>query len=194
VFSFTHALEDAAAAVAFLRRDDMSARFDIDPERIFLAGHSLGAFVAANAAAHDPAIAGLVMISAWNLGEEGVRLRQPAFRKMAREREFSADDVDPLAGASADALIDETVAHAGQWDFLDYAASLKSKPVLMVSAGAGPGADSHRLAEKLRAMGDPSVAETWMPTDHAYSDHRIALETAVVAWLQRQTGARGPSR
>ena len=56
-FTFGHAAQDADAAVAFLRAPAAVAKFHIDPARIFVAGHSMGGFMAASAAAHDPRIA-----------------------------------------------------------------------------------------------------------------------------------------
>ena len=40
------------------------------------------------------------------------------------------------------------------------------------------------LADALRKAGDAKVSFVHMATDHGYSDHRIALETAVIEWLE----------
>ena len=188
-FSFAHAIEDSDAALAFLREPATVARFGVDPKRIFVAGHSMGGFLAASAAAHDPALAGLIMISAWDIGPSGAGFRDPAARKAAKTAEFD-DDVIPLAGTSADALMDEAQAHASSWDFVDDAAAIGLRPALLITSDDGSYPDSHRLAERLR-QGAGRVTEIQMPTDHPYSDHRIALEAAVVGWLQKQVGA-GP--
>lgn len=50
--------EDTRAVVAYLR-----ARPDIDPDRIFLIGHSEGAMIAPMVAAGDPRIAGIVLLA-----------------------------------------------------------------------------------------------------------------------------------
>src|ERR1700743_80130 len=69
-FSFTNALEDADAAVAWMRDPANVAKYTLDPRRIFVGGHSMGGLMAASAASHDPNVAGLVMISAWDVGGE----------------------------------------------------------------------------------------------------------------------------
>jgi len=183
VFSFAHAIEDADAAVAFLRDPANAAKFGIDQRKIYVAGHSMGGFMAASATAHDPGVAGLIMISAWDIGVAGDSFHDPAARKAAADAEFN-DDVIPLAGTSADALMDEAEAHAGDWDFAGWAAKLAPRPVLIVTSDDGSYADSHRLAQNLFKAGDGAAMEAHIPTDHPYSDHRIALETAVVGWLQ----------
>src|SRR5690348_815018 len=68
-FSFGHAAEDAANALAFLRTPEAVAKFRIDPRRIAVAGHSMGGFMAASAAAGDPDVVGLWLLDAWNPGE-----------------------------------------------------------------------------------------------------------------------------
>src|SRR5579863_10657922 len=41
-FSIAHAVEDGDAAVAFLRRPEVAAKFGIDPSRMVMGGHSMG--------------------------------------------------------------------------------------------------------------------------------------------------------
>ena len=51
-------IDDAVAAVAMLRR-----RTDIDPQRLFVLGHSLGGMLAPRIAQADPAVAGLIIMA-----------------------------------------------------------------------------------------------------------------------------------
>jgi pimeloyl-ACP methyl ester carboxylesterase len=179
VFSFSHAIEDSDAGLAFLRDPTVAAKYGVDQRRIFVVGHSMGGFLAASVAAHDPAVAGLVMISAWDIGAVGTNFRDPQVRAAAKQDEFD-DDVIPLAGTSSDALMDEAAANAAGWDFVDWAPALATRPVLLITANDGSYANSRRLATRLR-----KVQELRMDTDHPYSDHRIALESAVVGWLEQ---------
>ena len=61
-FSFANAIEDTQSAVRFLRDPENVKKYRIDPKTIVLIGHSMGGFMAAYAAAHDPEVAALVMI------------------------------------------------------------------------------------------------------------------------------------
>jgi uncharacterized protein len=101
------------------------------------------------------------------------------------DREFR-DDVIPLAGITAKALMDEAMANARGWDFADWAPRLGKRPVLLVTADDGSQPDSHRLAVALKGP----VTEIHMATDHPYSDHRIALISVVVSWLHGQGSGR----
>ena len=72
-FPFSGSIEDTQAAVAFLRDPENAKKFRTDPHRIVLIGHSMGGFMAANAAAHDPDITALCMtlrLEHWR-GNEG---------------------------------------------------------------------------------------------------------------------------
>jgi hypothetical protein len=95
-----------------------------------------------------------------------------------------ADNVVPLA-TTPDALMDEIVANASKWDFVDYTPDLKSRPALIITADDGLTPDNQRLAAALKSAGAGDVTEQHMATDHSYSDRRIALESVIVRWLER---------
>ena len=104
------------------------------------------------------------------------------------------DDAIPLAGTTADALMDELAAHGAGWDFVTLAPALKSRPVLLVTSDDGLAPDNARLAAALRQAGG-AVSETHFATDHSYSDHRIALELAVLDWLgKHEDGTEGAEK
>ena len=176
-FTFAHAVQDADAAVAFLHSPAVAAKYGVDPAHIFVAGHSMGGFMAASAVAHDPRIAGLVMISAWDMARDAKGVKNP------RLQADLADDVIPLGGATVKGLLGEIAAAPQHWDFRLFAPALASRPVLLVSSDDGNGPGMQALEDRLRAAGDREVTAIHMATDHPYSDHRIALESAVVEWL-----------
>ena len=191
-FSFANALEDSDAALAFLRDPATVTKFNLDPRRIFVAGHSMGGMMAASATAHDPRVAGLVMISAWDMGAGASRFSDPEYRKKQLDSGF-ADNVVPL-NTTPDALMDEILANGSKWDFVDYTPDLKSRPVLILTADDGLTPDNQRLAAALKSAGDADVMEEHMATDHSYSDRRIALEAVVVRWLERHQAAASAAR
>src|SRR6201996_2022579 len=67
-FSFTHGIEDVGAAVEYIRLPMMSQILRLDPSRVVLIGHSMGGFMAVEAAAADPTIAGVGLLSADDIG------------------------------------------------------------------------------------------------------------------------------
>jgi len=177
-FSFGNAIEDTQSAVEFLRDPENVRKFRTDPKEIVLVGHSMGGFMVANVAAHDPQIAGLAMISAWNIGAT-----------MSGPKETHRVDMIPaavprLAGTTPGGLQVEAEKNAARWNYLDYAAALKTRPVLILESHDRNLSFNKDMTEALRKAGNLRVTETYIETDHSYSDHRIALQLAVLEWLQ----------
>jgi pimeloyl-ACP methyl ester carboxylesterase len=186
-FSFTHAMEDAQAAIAFLRDPATAKKLRADSSRIVLIGHSMGGFMASYAAAQDTAIQAIGMISAWDIGREGLAAvksgnEEAAVKPLAAS--LAENGLAPLAGCTAESLAREILANRSKWEFVDYAGRLAPRPVLITTSDDGLAPSEEALAEALRKAGDANVKLVHMATDHGYSDHRIALETAVIEWLE----------
>ena len=130
-FSFSHGIEDTAAAVDYLRSPTMAKIMRLDPSRIVLIGHSMGGFMAVQDAAADRSILGVGLISAADLGG---RIPQP----LPKEREHAAikalsaaydrEGMDPISGCTPEELAHDTLANAAQWSFMAKVGSLKSRP------------------------------------------------------------------
>ena len=60
---------------------------------------------------------------------------------------------------------------------------LKLRPVLVLEADDRNTSDNQELAVRLRGAGNAEVTEIHMHTDHTFSDHRIAMQAAIVNWL-----------
>ena len=177
-FSFANAIEDTQSAVQFLREPENVKKYRIDPKKIVLIGHSMGGFMAACAAARNPEVAGLVMIAAWNIGAT-----------MSGPRETHRVDMIPaavprLVGTTAEGLQAEAEANAANWNYLDYAEALKTRPVLILEAHDRNLSYNKDMKAALQKVGNTRVRETYVETDHSFSDHRIALQVAVLEWLQ----------
>jgi pimeloyl-ACP methyl ester carboxylesterase len=184
-FSLGGVMDDARAADAFVHDPKVAAKFHIDTRRIVLAGHSMGGFAAETAALDDPTLAGVVLLDAWNVGATGAQFAklQPAGRHAAAEKAF--DDLgNSLAGTNAAVLSDEIAAHAADWDTLAWAPRLARPPMLIVGAARAGGAENAALAKAIAKAGG-RVRNVTLPTDHPFSDHRIALAAIVVDWLQK---------
>jgi len=177
-FSFSNALEDTQTAMEFLRDPKNTTRYRINPGRIVLIGHSMGGFIAAYTAAHDPGVCAIVMVAAWNLG---AFVSRPSFS----ERTDTFLNASPrLAGTTPEGLIAEAKAHASEWNYIDYVNQLKTRPVLLLEANDQNTEDNRALAENLDKAGNTQVTEKYLETDHTFSDHRIALQIAILEWLQ----------
>ncbi len=181
-FSFAHCAEDAANALAYLRRPETTARFGIDPTRIAVAGHSMGGMMAARIAADDPGVIGAFLIDPADFAAIGRSFADPGQREDFLVGEVRGD-MPPLAGTSEDAIMSET-AHAGPaLDLVAAMPALAGRPLALIGAKRGIGFMAQAAATAARKAGATHIEAETLATDHSFSDMRIALADRLVTWL-----------
>ncbi|WP_126174246.1 alpha/beta hydrolase family protein [Altericroceibacterium xinjiangense] len=181
-FSFGRAAEDARAALAYLRSPGVAARYRIERETVAVAGHSMGGFMAAEAAAADPSVVGLALIDAWDIGGFARTLEDP--EAMRRWRVEVAHDLPPLSGTSEEALTAEMTENPDRFDITRRVAAFGDRPLDILGARLGIGGDIQPLSAAARRAGNTQVTEDVWETDHGFADRRIALAQRLVAWLE----------
>jgi pimeloyl-ACP methyl ester carboxylesterase len=185
-FSFTHGLEDVDAAIDYLRTPANATRLRADPNRIILAGHSMGGMFTAITAAHhakDPYIRAIILISAANMAGRtlpAVQAHQEVAALPQIAQHLAAEGMAPLAGCTPESLAKELIANAAAWDIPSLAPSLTTHPILIISSDDGTAPATDTLVANLTKLGDTQVKSIHIPTDHSYSDHRIALQQAIL--------------
>jgi pimeloyl-ACP methyl ester carboxylesterase len=180
-FSFSNAARDAGNVLAFLKRPETIERYHIDPNRIAIAGHSMGGFMAANIAAADFDVDGLWLLDPWDMGATDDGL-ETAEGRAAWHAEVVAD-LPPLSGTSELALTNELVDKGDLFDLGRKVRAFGNRPLEIIGAERGGGAENAALLELAKSSGNiHATGETW-PTDHSFSDHRVKLAERLVAWL-----------
>ena len=187
-FSFEHSAEDADVQVSYVLDPTNASMYGIDAHRVFVIGHSMGGYMAASAIAHNRAVAGAVLISAWNIGADfESRHHGPAsVSTIADEARDLASDNNllPLAGTSADALAREIYDHQSALNMNNLAPSIAARPVFVITANEGLAPVDQAFAAALRKAGDAHVAERHWDTDHSYSGERAPLSSAILEWMR----------
>jgi pimeloyl-ACP methyl ester carboxylesterase len=190
-FSFGHSIEDVASAVDYLRQPDNAKLLRLDPKRIVLIGHSMGGFMAIQAAASDLAIVAVGTISASDVGG---RVPQPLSNEVAGAfvtryaSSLENEGMAPLAGCSSAGLAREAVDNAGRWAFISRAVDLKDRPFLVITSDDGYAAANDAFVSALRRAGDDRITTKHFATDHVYSDQRLELSASVRKWLKTLAG------
>jgi len=187
-FSQASAIEYVAEVVRFLRAPANVVKYRIDPQLLVIIGHSFGGFLAGYEASHDPDIRAVAMISAVNLGKINADPKERETRLRRWETQLH-----PIRGATAADLFAEAERHAKDWDYVQWAEALRTRPVLLVEAEDQNRADMEALGSALRQNRAGAREQIAVATDHSFSDHRIMLQTIVVRWLE-ELGADGPVR
>jgi pimeloyl-ACP methyl ester carboxylesterase len=172
-FSFTHCMEDVSTMLAYVTQPANVTKFHIDTRHLVVIGHSMGGFMTVAALAQHPALKAGIVIT------EGSPSRD--FADYFGPKPDPAD-LAPLAGTSTAALLHEAKANVTAWSFPTFAAKIAPRPVLDISANDGLRASNEDLVAALKHSGSP-VTSIHFDTDHAFSDHRIALQAAILKWL-----------
>jgi pimeloyl-ACP methyl ester carboxylesterase len=179
-FSFEHASQDAFTALQFLEAPATVAKYRIDTSAIVVAGHSMGGFMAADAAAAEPRVAGLFLIDPWDPSQTAATLATPAGE--AAWKAEVASDLPPLSGATYDSLTAEIRGNSEKFDLGRRLAGYGRRPLTILGAEKGIGAQARKVAADAQGANPSARLMVW-PTDHSFSDKRIALADALVRFL-----------
>jgi len=171
-FSFSHCMEDVSAMLADVTKPANVEKFHIDTHHLVVIGHSMGGFMTIAALAQHPELKAGVVIT------EGSPIHDAAG--------FFGGKADPADYAPLNttrtALAQDAKAHASVWTFAAFAAKITPRPVLDITANDGLRSSNEALVAALKQAGSP-VTSIHFDTDHSFSDHRIALQAAIIKWL-----------
>jgi pimeloyl-ACP methyl ester carboxylesterase len=187
-WSWGNVLADAARAVAAVRGQATAAAYRLDPGRLAVVGHSLGGFAALMTAAADPAVTAVAAVAAFDFGPVAVACRaDPALRASYVEA-FGAELL-PLRGTSGEALVAEMEAAGQAWSLAGLAPRLADRSVLLIGTGRDPVTPAavhyQPLVDAYLAQPVSRLEHHLFATDHALSDHRVALARTLLDFLDR---------
>jgi hypothetical protein len=119
------------------------------------------------------------MIAAVNLGKINSDPKQREIRLKRWETQLH-----PVQGATAPQLFAEAEQHAKDWDYVQWADNLRGRPVLLVAANDQNRGDMNALSAAIQQKGSAALEHISVETDHNFSDHRMALQSILVEWLE----------
>ena len=180
-YSIAHIVEDATAALVYLRS---GAEPRVDAEHLSAIGHSMGGMAALLAAEAD---SGLGCVAGWapadgNLIAAGLDAPQAA-------ADFAAytDSLVMLGGASGAGVVADLREHRRDYDVAGRAAGLAGKAVLLVGAQGDDVLPVDVFHATLDAAfeADPRIKLTSIVIegDHAFSWTRLKLARTTLDWL-----------
>ena len=184
VFSFKQSLEDVGPALEFCLAN--ASKYRIDVNRIVLAGHSMGAWIALMHAPRDSRVRAVISICGFNFGRF-TRLVLNSPESIAQTTHDFDGETGPLSGTSGAALVQEMLEHAHDWDLLETASALASRPVMLIGAKRDTVATlelAHMpLVAEFKRHG-VQLEEQVFDADHSLASHRIALARETLRFLQ----------
>ena len=187
-FSFTHCIEDVQSAIAYLRNPANAKKLRVDSTHLVLIGHSMGGFMTIQGAATDPGIKAIATISAADFNAarlQSLPADQHDTAVKAIATHLADEGMAPLAGTTPESLANELITNAAAWNFPAAAPKLATRRILVLTSDDGLAPANDAFVEALHKAGNQQVNEIHMATDHSYSDHRIALQQAIVDFLKQ---------
>ena len=185
-FSFTHSCEDVASALAWLRTAEVQERYRVDAHKIVLIGHSMGGFAALLTAATDPAVYGVASLAGFQFGLLARLLREDAALSATLVEDWRGE-LAALRGTTAEQLVQEVLDEGEGWEMERSLDILSRHRVCLIGASYDTVATvplHHTpLVAALEAHSARELRSALLPTDHAFSDARVALAKHLLAWL-----------
>lgn len=179
-YNFSHLIEDTETMLDYLREN--AERFRIDPERIYLFGHSMGGFATLNAIARGAKVRGAVVLAPCDMG----------MRCIDEPELFENMMLTPKSGyfnlASESDIADDMRAHAQERRFTALADKIPQDMPLYFIGGekdttVPPAQHIMPLLDLLKARG-MNVSYTSVSDGHAFTAHRIWLIRTVFKYIE----------
>jgi acetyl esterase/lipase len=184
-FSFDGAIEDTAAAIAWVRSPEAAQHSRFDPKRIVVIGHSMGGFMAAQRCATDETLLGCVLLAPWDLSFNARLLSKATAAERERfATEDFADVEGRLAGMNSHQVVETLVRDGNKWQLAAFAPNLAKRPALIVTATRDSDDDKALdLLPALKAQHPKALRVETIDSDHSFNDQRTALQSLVLEWL-----------
>ncbi|MHA1991566.1 MAG: alpha/beta hydrolase family protein [Candidatus Hodarchaeales archaeon] len=180
-FSFENCLEDVHSVLKFLKSYEISKKYRVDIQNIVLIGFSMGGFASLMTAAQDPSIKATASIA-------GVNFSPWANQDLSTIVNFYQESLPPLAGTSAEKLLEETINHKDDWNILDYVNHLSNCQILLVGGkndDVVPISYHHNpLVKAIKEINSKYLTDTILEGDHVFSNKRITLAKTILSWLK----------
>lgn len=181
----SNCIEDIKALAEHVRSEAFVKEFHVDPESVYLFGHSMGGNNSVNAGKELPWLRGVMLLAPYD-ATCYIRKGEPE-----RLRELMENGANYLNCDGADALYDDIAAHADAWNFVNAAEALKNQNVLILSGTydeVAPEADMvFPLWEKLKEAGAGETSIHYQhsyPAGHALMGCRVMVLKDIVKFLE----------
>ena len=143
----------------------------------------MGGVLGAGAAARDAKVLGAFLIDPADMAGYGRAMKASPEFKAAMVKELRGD-LPPRAGTDEATLVAELESAPAVIDLARHLPALAGRPLVLAYAARGIGeTDRAPMEARARKAGATRLQVVNWPTDHSFSDHRIALADLLVRWL-----------
>ena len=128
-YYISHCVQDAVGLVRYVKSPEFQAKYNIDPDAVFLIGHSMGGNTVLNAAVEISGVRGIVMLAPCDIGT--------MFRQMTKTemKNFMIENgLEVLRTDGFDAVYSDLGRHAAEYAFPNAARRLKDTNLFLAVA------------------------------------------------------------
>ena len=182
-FSLSNVLEDAAAAIDFVKSDDIAAPYKVDKERIFLVGQSMGGFAALLTAADRADLKGTVALAPFDFASsyEHAKSSPVAFAQFSAVTGTPSPQLDYVSPV---VLLDELAEKSARWVFPAQAEKLAGKNLCVVSFKQDDvSVPAMHFDPLVAACKGDNFTFIKMDGDHSYCGQKMAVSRTVCEWI-----------
>ena len=180
-YLFTNLKDDLIAITKWAHNPAIADQYGIDPDNIFLVGHSMGGQSVLNAAKELPFIRGVAALAAYDIGA--------AFRYNMEKELFLMIETEGqcLKMNSAAEVYENALEYREELSILNQYERLSEHSVLFVEAALDSVAPADKmmrpLFEKLNGLSSPVTYKT-VVSKHSFSGQRMKLAKIVAEWIE----------
>ena len=181
-YTVSNCVQDAVNLIRYVRTPEFRKKYHIDPDAIFLIGHSMGGNTVLNAATELPGVRGIVMLAPCDIGTMYRRIPKEEMKKFMIENGLEVLHTDGF-----EAVYGDLARHASGYAFPNAAKKLKNIGLLLVT-GEADTCISNDLPEKFYAAACenrsiPNRARRSYPTGHGLMGARIQLSRDIADFI-----------
>lgn len=183
---------DVLEAVGFLKKEETIQKFNVDHDKIYLAGYSYGGCQSVIAAAAEPSIKGVILIAGADINFLMKEAEEDTeFGKMLKEmlrQEYSNPDV---RGPDFDSMVNDVIAVREKFDIVRHASYIADKNILLIGGWGDMQAtlEDHIVPfyRALQKAGAKNLTPVLLDDDHGFKKERLLLHKTIASWLYGQS-------
>ncbi|MCD8361752.1 MAG: alpha/beta hydrolase [Lachnospiraceae bacterium] len=181
----SHCIQDAVNIAEYVRREAFVRRMNIDPDAIFLAGHSMGGNTVLNAGKQLPWLRGIIAIAPFDptrFLREGKPEKLRAVLGQGRV----------LKSDGPDAIYEDIVSHRDDYGFENAYEELKDQNLCFVTGSldeCAPPEEMVRPLYELLAAHPTAALQRWedLPAAHGLCDCRVEMTRLIAEFIKTLT-------
>lgn len=181
-YSFTHCIEDTLFLARWVQDPVRQDVFHLDPDNLFLAGHSNGGNTVIQTSKQLPFLRGSIAFCPFDHLAYAQAFGQAELEAMFKE-------CSPVLHLeSLEALCQDSREHAAAWDFAKAASWFQDRNLLLIGGEKDPVAPPKLMVDQLwQALSQhPTKAhhkKVIFPSNHSLDNARLALSQTIGTWI-----------